>query len=1497
MLNRASLNHIYRTVWNQSLGAMVAVAEISTGQGCSSGAASRNRSRLESGRPPTLAHLGILSLGIAMAWGALPSAAVANPVGGVAVHGQAGFNTGVPNKLLVTTQNGVGTNHSAINWQSFSLPAGNTTYFQQPNAGSTVINRVVTNTPSLIFGALGSNGNLVLVNQSGIAVGAGAVVDTAGFTASALGMSDADALLGRLRFGSAEAGATGVSVHGQIMARSGDLVLIAPKVDVGPDALIRAPNGSAILAAGQQVEITGRGLEGIRLQVQAPTDAAVNLGSLQGNAVGMFASTLRHSGSIQATAVSVEGGKVVLKALDPLDVDGRVRAQGPGGQGGVVHATGGKVTLSSGADIDVSGVSGGGEALIGGGWQGHDPRISNAQQTVVATGARINADATERGNGGTAVVWADGFTGFGGSVSARGGALGGDGGQAEVSGKQYLDFRGVVDLTAPLGRTGSLLLDPASITIGTVAEVDGSGYGGDVSGNIASGDYFGVNSQITAAQVATLLNSASLSLAATGNIDVTAAIAKTGSPATTLTLQSDSGNISVNAPISTSDGALGVTLTATSGNVAVTQAITTRGGDVTMGAGGALGISTVGLVTKGVDSTGSSNGTAGGAVNLNASVGNVVVGGIDSHGGFGGNSSFGGFSGGNGGNVSLVRGSGDLTLSGLSIDTSGGAGGNATQAGYGGGVGGYGGNITLQPTAGKLTLGGAAGSLISSGANGGDAFLFGTSATTFGGSAGGAGTINLGGSTRSGGTNALEFSGNLNLNSAPGFAGKDNTGVQGVSGVSNSVQMTAGTGGISQTGGAITGGANIDINSVGSVSVTGVSNAFNHATGSATAGAISMAGVTGVGTSPLTALDAVDLSGAGNIDLLGNITSTNGSVSVSSTGGSLSSTQGNSVTAAGLITLKAKSDVTLKGAILTSSSTGDAVVLKADGALTVTLGLSGYGGSVSTPNGRALAYVNYGPTHNFALLAPSFKQYNYTTGATILGTGNGVIYSNATPAVLTSTLGGAASKIYDAGLDISLSGVTFGSLSGAIDGDILTGASLTGGTGSLSDKNVGTAKLVTVSGMTLSGVTGGNGIPLVYGYLLSASGIVGNVTPKTLTESGLTVPSSKVYDATTAAVVSGTAALATESVGTGSTADGKAYSGDAVSLTGTALGTYNSKDVATATTVSFSGLTLTGTQAGNYTLSMQAPAPATITPKSLSESGLSVPSSKVYDATTAAVVSGSAALATEAVGTGSTSDGKAYSGDTVSLIGTAVGTYNSKDVATAANVSFSGLTLTGTQAGNYTLSMQAPATATITPKALNESGLTVPLSKVYDATTAAVVSGSAALATEAVGAGSNSDGKAYSGDVVSLTGTAVGTYNSKDVATATTVSFSGLALTGAQTGNYSLIMQAPAPAAITPKALSASVSAPSKVYDGNTTATPTLSVTGGLVGSEVVTAAGTASFNSKDVLTANLVTVNSTTLVSGSGLASNYSLAAGQTTTASITPKGLSASVSAPSKV
>ncbi|MGI9134923.1 MAG: filamentous hemagglutinin N-terminal domain-containing protein, partial [Rhodoferax sp.] len=432
-------------VWNKALGAMVAVAEISSGQGKSSGASVRSRSRLQGPPRPELS-LGTLSIGVALAWGALVPSTFANPVGGSAVVGQASTST-QGKQLTVTTPNGATGNYSAINWQSFNIATGETTFFQQPNAVSLSINRVVSNTPSQIFGTLGSNGRLVLVNQSGITVGAGAVVDTAAFTASALQMSDADLLAGRLRFGDASVPGGALSVQGRVLARNGDALLLGSQVEVGKDALVQAPNGNTLLAAGQQIEITGPGLEGIVLQVQAPANAARNLGTLQGDAVGIFAGTLKHSGLIQAQGVSVEGGKVVLKALDTTSIDGQISARQASGAGGSVEG-----------------------------------RAGNAVELLA--GASIDVNATQSGSGGKVALIADldnsnSVARIDGSISARGGDQGGNGGFVETSGAHVkIADTARVNTSAAMGLSGTWLLDPTDFTIAAT--------GGDISGTALS---------------------------------------------------------------------------------------------------------------------------------------------------------------------------------------------------------------------------------------------------------------------------------------------------------------------------------------------------------------------------------------------------------------------------------------------------------------------------------------------------------------------------------------------------------------------------------------------------------------------------------------------------------------------------------------------------------------------------------------------------------------------------------------------------------------------------------------------------------------------------------------------------------------------------------------------------------------------------------------------------------------------------------------------------
>ena len=121
-------------------------------------------------------------------------------------------------------------------------------------------------------------------------------------------------------------------------------------------------------------------------------------------------------------------------------------------------------TLTDTASIDVSHNKGVGTVLIGGDYKGENPDILNAAYTSVDSGATIKADALIQGNGGKVILWGDKGTYFFGNISAQGGPQGGDGGIVEVSGK-YLNYQGMTTTYAPLGKTGTLLLDPITVNI------------------------------------------------------------------------------------------------------------------------------------------------------------------------------------------------------------------------------------------------------------------------------------------------------------------------------------------------------------------------------------------------------------------------------------------------------------------------------------------------------------------------------------------------------------------------------------------------------------------------------------------------------------------------------------------------------------------------------------------------------------------------------------------------------------------------------------------------------------------------------------------------------------------------------------------------------------------------------------------------------------------------------------------------------------------------
>ena len=200
-----------------------------------------------------------------------------------------------------------------------------------------------------------------------------------------------------------------------------------------------------------------------------------------------------------------------------------------------------------------------------------------------------------------------------------------------------------------------------------------------------------------------------------------------------------------------------------------------------------------------------------------------------------------------------------------------------------------------------------------------------------------------------------------------------------------------------------------------------------------------------------------------------------------------------------------------------------------------------------------------------------------------------------------------------------------------------------------------------------SDVAGETGRFLLYGDLVPATNDDGS--KKSVTITGLEVED-KVYDGNADADVTGTAAL-----------DG-VLADDNVTVThGSAV--FVDENAGDNKTVNFSGYSLGGMDAGNYTLSAQPSATASITPKPVTITGVGA-ANKTYDGTTAADITGTASI-----------DGLVTGDDVYVVEGSAA--FASADVGTGITVTFSGFSLSGADTGNYSLSDQPDSvTADIT---------------------------------------------------------------------------------------------------------------------------------------------------------------------------------------------------------
>ncbi|MEX3931767.1 filamentous hemagglutinin N-terminal domain-containing protein [Paraburkholderia phymatum] len=544
--------------------------------------------------------------------------ALANPTGAQVVSGTVSVAVPSAGQMNITQSSP----KAIVNWNTFSIGASEGVKIVQPSASAALLNRVMGNDPSVIAGRLQANGKVFLVNPAGVIFAPGSSVNVGSLVASTLNISNADFLAGNYRF--VGASAAPVSNAGTLTAGSGGTIALLGGT-VSNTGTVSARLGTVALGAGSDitVDFAGDGLTTLKINEGAARALIGNTGTLaaDGGTVIMSAQTadalagtvINQQGIVRAQSLAERNGHIVLDGgtNGVVTAGGTLDATGGAGlTGGRVDVTGYDVALPDGARVDASGAAGGGTVRFGGGAAGGDADMRNANAIWMSPNASIHADASLNGNGGHIVAYSATASRIYGTLSAKGGAQGGNGGLIETSG-HYLDTAGVkIDASAVRGKAGTWLLDPFDVFIEPdpigLAAITAAAAPGSTTTFAAAGD----NSVVFRSDIETPLgNGTSVTIttgtggAQAGNISIETPITKTaispaGNNATTLKF-SAAGSITDNGQSITSQaGSLNLVFDANVGGATPANSVNltnvvidTNGGSLTIGDTGQSAVS------------------------------------------------------------------------------------------------------------------------------------------------------------------------------------------------------------------------------------------------------------------------------------------------------------------------------------------------------------------------------------------------------------------------------------------------------------------------------------------------------------------------------------------------------------------------------------------------------------------------------------------------------------------------------------------------------------------------------------------------------------------------------------------------------------------------------------------------------------------------------------------------------------------------------------------
>jgi len=483
------MNKSYRLIWSDITCTWVAVSEIAKARGKRSGGLvngaalttmNRTTANLTSAiRQGALFLLKTITSSLLFA-GLAHAAPLPNelPAGAQVSAGQVAINQA--GSTLTINQS---SSRAAVNWNTFNVGSSAAVNINQPDSNSVLLNRVMSNNPSQIFGHINANGRVYLTNPSGVYFAPGSSVNVGGIVATTHSITDADFMAGINNFN--RNGATGSVINeGSITAAlNGYVALLA--AEVRNSGVIVAQLGTVALAAGDAYDLqfdSNNILANIRVApstiqalvengnaVHAPGGLILLSAQAASNLQG---SVVNNSGVLEATGLTNTGGRILLEAGNGYaTVGGSLDVSSDKAKGGDIQITGKTIQLEGTAALDATGATGGGLIQIGGSWQNSDPTVRQAITTTIDAGAIIDASATTEGDGGEVVVWSDihnldSQTSLSGvMIVADAGGKGGNGGRIETSGHFLRTENVTIRASAPNGENGLWLLDPADLYI------------------------------------------------------------------------------------------------------------------------------------------------------------------------------------------------------------------------------------------------------------------------------------------------------------------------------------------------------------------------------------------------------------------------------------------------------------------------------------------------------------------------------------------------------------------------------------------------------------------------------------------------------------------------------------------------------------------------------------------------------------------------------------------------------------------------------------------------------------------------------------------------------------------------------------------------------------------------------------------------------------------------------------------------------------------------